>query len=154
MLTPLDIQNKSFSNATMGYKKAEVDAFKEEILSEYETLYKSYNEANSKIKELTKALETYTAMEETMKNTLVVAQSSAEKLTEASQKDAEAIINEATVKSQEIISKANDRIASLTAEYEALKKEIGMFIMRAKSEFDVQIKSLEQSQERLEKSGV
>ena len=154
MLTPLDIQNRSFSNATMGYKKAEVDAFKEEILAEYEALYKSFNEANSKIKELTKSLETYTAMEETMKNTLVVAQGSAEKLTEAAHKEAEAIVSEATVKSQDVITKANDRIASLSAEYDALKKEIGMFIMRAKSEFDVQIKSLEQSQERLEKTGV
>lgn len=154
MLTPLDIQNKSFSNATMGYKKAEVDAFKEEILTEYEALYKNYNEANAKIKELTKSLETYTNMEETMKNTLVVAQSSAEKLTEAAHKDAEAIVNEATVKSQDIITKANARIAELTAEYDALKKEIGMFIMRAKSEFDVHIKALEQSQDRLDKTEV
>ena len=54
MLTPLDIQSKSFASAPMGYKKNEVDAFKEEILAEYETLYKSYNEANAKIKELKK----------------------------------------------------------------------------------------------------
>ena len=69
-------------------------------------------------------------------------------------KEAEAIVSEATAKSQEIIAKANERLASLTGEYEALKKEIGMFIMRSKSEFEVQIKSLEQSAERLQQSSI
>jgi len=154
MLTPLDIQSKSFTAAPMGYKKAEVDAFKEEILAEYETLYKIYNEANAKIKELTKSLETYVSIEETMKNTLVVAQSSAEKLTESARKDAETIVNEATLKSQEIISKANGRLEALSTEYDALKKEIGMFLVKAKTEFDVQLKSLEKAHEELEKTGV
>lgn len=154
MLTPLDIQSKSFSQAPMGYKKAEVDAFKEELLAEYETLYKSYNEANAKIKELSKSLETYESIEETMKNTLVVAQSSAEKLTESARKDAETIVNEATLKSQDIISKANTRLEALSTEYDALKKEIGMFLMKAKTEFDVQVKSLEKAKEELEKTGV
>ena len=52
MMTPLDIQTKSFSNAPLGYKKTEVDSFTEEVLTNYETLYKSYNEANEKIKAL------------------------------------------------------------------------------------------------------
>ncbi len=154
MLTPLDIQSKSFSSAPMGYKKTEVDDFKEDILREYEALYKSYNEANAKIKELTKSLETYVSIEETMKNTLVVAQSSAEKLTETARKEAETIVSEATMKSQDILAKANDRLETLGSEYEALKKEIGMFLMKAKSEFDVQVKSLEKAQEHLEKTGV
>ena len=89
-----------------------------------------------------------------MKNTLLVAQSSAEQLAESAKKEAEAIVSEATLKSQEIISKANDRISDLTSEYEALKKEIGIFLMKATSEFDVQMKSLEKAKEQLEKTGV
>ena len=89
-----------------------------------------------------------------MKNTLVVAQSSAEKLTETARKEAETIVSEATMKSQDILAKANDRLETLGSEYEALKKEIGMFLMKAKSEFDVQVKSLEKAQEHLEKTGV
>ena len=46
MITPLDIQTKTFSNSEMGYKKAEVDAFIEELLRDYETLYKSTNDSN------------------------------------------------------------------------------------------------------------
>ena len=87
MITPLDIQTKSFSNAAMGYKKAEVDAFFEELLRDYEALYKSSNESNAKIKELTKLVDSYKGMEETMKNTLVVAQSSAEQLTASAHKE-------------------------------------------------------------------
>jgi len=105
MMTPLDIQTKSFSNAPLGYKKTEVDSFTEEVLTNYETLYKSYNEANEKIKALQKEIDTYKGMEDTMKNTLVVAQSSAEQLTSSARKEAEAIVSEANVKSQEIIAK-------------------------------------------------
>lgn len=154
MITPLDIQTKTFSNSPMGYKKAEVDAFFEELLRDYEHLYKSSNESAGKIKELNKLVDSYKGMEETMKNTLVVAQSSAEQLTAAARKEAESIVAEATQKSQEIIAKANERLAALTGEYEALKKEISMFVMRSKSEFEVQIKSLEQTGERLEKTSI
>lgn len=154
MITPLDIQTKTFSNSAMGYKKAEVDAFIEELLRDYETLYKSTNDSNSKIKELTKLVDSYKDMEETMKNTLVVAQSSAEQLTAAARKEADAIVNEATQKSQEIIAKANERLAALAGEYEALKKEISMFVMRSKSEFEVQIKALENSADKIEKTSL
>ena len=154
MITPLDIQTKTFSSAAMGYKKAEVDAFFEELLRDYETLYKSANESNAKIKELTKLVDSYKSMEETMKNTLVVAQSSAEQLSASAHKEAEAIVSEATAKSQDIIAKANERLASLAGEYEALKKEIAMFIMRSKSEFEVQIKALEQAGEHLQQTSI
>ena len=49
MMTPLDIQNKSFSSGTLGYKKAEVDSFMAEVLADYEKLYKMNAESKEKI---------------------------------------------------------------------------------------------------------
>lgn len=150
MMTPLDIQNKKFSNATLGYKKAEVDMFMEEVLNDYEKLYKTANESKEKITSLTKTLETYKGMEDTMKNTLVVAQQSAEQLTKAAKSEAETILAEANQKSHEIISKATQRLDELNSEYERLKKEIKNFVLRAKAEFEVQIKNLDEAQKEIE----
>lgn len=150
MMTPLDIQTKVFSKAALGYKKEEVDAFMEELLGNYEELYKSYNETKEKLKSISKTLESYKGMEETMKNTLIVAQQSAEQLTKAARTEAEAILGEANQKSQEIISKATQKIADTNAQYELLKKEMRSFMLKTKAEFEVQIKNLEKAQGEIE----
>ena len=74
----------------------------------------------------------------------MVAQSSAEQLNSSARHEADVIIAEAKEKSKEIISKANENLAELNAQYELLKKEIAMFILKTKAEFEVQIKGLEQ----------
>ena len=150
MMTPLDIQTKVFSKAALGYKKEEVDAFMEELLGNYEELYKSYNETKEKLKSISKTLESYKGMEETMKNTLIVAQQSAEQLTKAARTEAEAILGEANQKSPEIVSKATQKIADTNAQYELLKKEMRSFMLKTKAEFEVQIKNLEKAQGEIE----
>ena len=41
MLTPLDIQNQEFRKAFRGYNEAEVDEFLEQVLHDYEELYRT-----------------------------------------------------------------------------------------------------------------
>ena len=151
MMTPLDIQNKSFSSGTLGYKKAEVDSFMAEVLADYEKLYKMNAESKEKVNSLSKMVESYKGMEETMKNTLLVAQQSAEQLTKAAKTEAESILGEANQKSHEIISKATSRLDELNAEYERLKKEIRTFMLKTKAEFEVQIKNLDEAQGEIDK---
>lgn len=149
MMTPLDIQTVKFSNSAMGYKKAEVDSFVAEVLTNYETLYREANESAQKISSLSKMIESYKGMEETMKNTLIVAQQSAEQLTKSAKTEAESILGEANQKSQEILAKATQRIDELNSEYERLKKEIKSFILRSKAEFEVQVKNLDEAQKEI-----
>lgn len=150
MMTPLDIQTVKFSNSTLGYKKSEVDSFVAEVLTNYESLYRSANESAQKISSLSKMIESYKGMEETMKNTLLVAQQSAEQLTKSAKTEAESILGEANQKSHDIIAKATQRLDDLNAEYERLKKEIKNFILRSKAEFEVQVKNLDEAQREIE----
>ena len=154
MITPLDIQTKTFSNGAIGYKKSEVDEFLAQVLKDYEELYRGNNDKKETIKSLEKLLESYKGMEETMKNTLVVAQSSAEQLTSAARNEADTIVSEAKQKSQEIIAKAQEQLSNLTAGYEQLKKEMEMFVMHSKSDFEVHIKALEKMNETIKKSSI
>lgn len=150
MMTPLDIQTVKFSNSTLGYKKSEVDSFVAEVLTNYESLYRNVNESSQKISSLSKMIESYKGMEETMKNTLLVAQQSAEQLTKSAKTEAESILAEANQKSHEIITKATQRLDELNSEYERLKKEIKNFILRSKAEFEVQVKNLDEAQREIE----
>lgn len=149
MLTPLDIQNTKFSKSAVGYKKSEVDEFMSNLLIDFEALYKAYGEANERIKSLLKMLDSYKGIEDTMKNTLVVAQSSAEQLTSSARNEAEIIISDAKQKSNEIIARANDSLMQLNSAYDSLKREISMFIVKTKADFEVQIKALDMNFEKM-----
>ena len=40
MITPMDIHNKTFSRGLRGYSQEEVDAFLQELASDYERIYR------------------------------------------------------------------------------------------------------------------
>ena len=81
MLTPLDIENKKFSKQIVnGYNVEEVDDFLDEIGVDYAKKQKELNEVSKKVEELNASLEHYKNIEETLQNTLLMAQSTAEEL--------------------------------------------------------------------------
>ena len=50
MLTPLDIHNKEFSKSVRGYKPEEVDAFLDEIIKDFESLFRENHDMKEKVK--------------------------------------------------------------------------------------------------------
>ncbi len=154
MITPMDLQNKKFSQAPLGYKKAEVDEFFADVLKDYEELYKGLRESKEKVKMLSENLQTYKDMEDTMKKTLVVAETTAEQVRESARKDAETILSEANVKANEIIVKANSKLDALKSEFEQVKEQMKMYIIKSKAEIQVQLASLESTEEKAEKKNI
>ncbi len=152
MITPSDMQNKKFIKIPFGYQKADVDDFFEQLKKDYEKIYLSNLESGEKIKSLERTVQSYKSMEETMKNTLLVAQTTADKLTSAAKKDAAAIVGEADRQSKEIIGKAKENLEKLTHEYEKIKKEISVFILQTKADFETQIKVLDETRTKLDKT--
>ncbi len=79
MYTPLDIENKKFSKKMMnGYDVEEVDDFLDQLTVDYGKMYKESSELKKKIEDLEKNMEHYKAIESTLQNTLVMAQTTAE----------------------------------------------------------------------------
>lgn len=148
MLAPLDIENKSFGKAMMGYNKDDVDDFMELVLSDYEKLYKENIAMRDKINMLTEGIEHYKAMEDTMQSTLIVAQSASEEVKKNATEKADLIIEEAKAKSGEIIAHANAEIAKLTEEYENLKRSIDLFKAQVAGMFKAQIDVLTDKKDR------
>ncbi|SES65681.1 cell division initiation protein [Natronincola peptidivorans] len=142
MLTPLDIQNKEFKKGFRGYKEDEVDEFLDEIMIHYEKLYKENAELKDKIEKAYQQVEQYKGLEETLKNTLVVAQNTAEEVKGAASKKSQLIIEEAEIQAREIIKKANRDVDDVRNQYEEVKKQMEIFKTRYKTLLQSQLETL------------
>jgi len=142
MLTPVDIQNKRFSNAAMGYKKSEVEEFLELLLRDYETMYKANIDLNDKINMLNGALEHYKAIEETMQNALLVAQSTGDEMRKSADEKAHLIVEAAEQKAKEIVSEAMQSSAEAIKDAESIKRSTELFKARMIGMFSSQIEML------------
>ncbi|MBE7031059.1 MAG: DivIVA domain-containing protein [Ruminococcaceae bacterium] len=127
MLTPLDIQNKRFEKAVSGYNRTEVEDFLNEVLADYEKLYKQSIDSNDKISVLTSAIEHYKAIEETMQNTLMIAQQTADEVRKNAEEKARLMVEEAKAKANEIITTANAEIMEAKREAVAIRQSTELF---------------------------
>lgn len=143
MITPLDIENKEFKRVFRGYDIESVETFLDEILGEYERVYKQNTELKDKVEMLSDHLRQYNTMEDTLKSTLIVAQTTAEEVTIAARQKGENIIDDAQLKAKDIIKNAHEEVKDIKIEYDALKKEIFIFKTRYKSFIESQLLSLE-----------
>ena len=86
-LTPLDIRHKEFKRGMRGYVDGEVDEFLDEVADEFERLFKENIELSERCEGLQEKIDQYRNLEETLQNTLVAAQRSAEELKANAQKE-------------------------------------------------------------------
>lgn len=109
MITPMDIHNKTFSRKLRGYAEDEVNSFLEEVVSDYERIYREHREMEEQMDTLKTKLANYEKMEATMSATLVMAQETAENVKQNAQKEADLIIREAKAQAAQIVSDADAR---------------------------------------------
>lgn len=139
MITPLDIQTKTFKKAINGYDKNDVDSYLELILADYEKLYTSSIESTDKINTLSKLVDSYKAMEDNMKNSIMVAQQAAEDVTKNAREKAEITVSEANLKAQAIIAEAEGKIKDLSGELAQLRAAMELYKSQAVGMLNAQI---------------
>ena len=133
MLTPLDIENKKFQKQMMnGYNVDEVDDFLDEITADYEKLYKENSELNAEIERSKADLEKYKNIEDTLQNTLVMAQKTADDIKKNAQEEADNIIKGARAKMQTSVDELTKDLETRKREYAETKKQFDIY--RAKME--------------------
>lgn len=140
MITPMDLRTKTFKKATVGgYDKKDIDEYMQVLTEDYEKIYKQSVETSDKINTLTKLLDSYKAMEDTMKNSILVAQGTAEELERTSQEKAELIIDEAKLKAKEIIDEANGKVSEINVQLSEVKAAMEMYKNSAKAMLKAQL---------------
>ena len=110
-----------------GYSVEEVDNFLDELTADYEKAYKQSTELKSKVDDLERSLVHYKTIEDTLQNTLVMAQSTAEEVKEVAKRQAEQIINEAEENARKSVDSLNQDILLKKKEVEDIRKQFDVY---------------------------
>ncbi|WP_283725726.1 DivIVA domain-containing protein [Clostridium perfringens] len=138
-LTPMDINNKEFKRVLRGYCPEEVDEFLDQIVEEYEILFKENTALKEKLENSNDKIEHYSKIENTIQNTLLLAQNTAEQAKANAQKEADVIIKSANDTAQRILDKAHNDVIQINDEYDRVKQEFTKFRAKFRSFMNFQI---------------
>lgn len=142
MLTPLDIHNKEFKKSFRGYNEEDVDEFLDKVIKDYEQLYRENIEIKENLDRLTSKLEHFQHMENTLHNTLIIAQETAEEVKFNAKRTTELMIKEAEVQAQKMIEEASNKVRRMSSEYEGLQKQDQIYRMRVRNLVQAQLEIL------------
>jgi cell division initiation protein len=129
-ITPIDIQHKEFKKALQGYDRTEVNIFLDEIIETLEDEAGARAALEAEIIDLRERISHFKSMEESLQNTLVLAQRTADEVKASAHKEADLIRQEARVATEREIMQYQDRANEARRDYQSV---LGM-IEKARSE--------------------
>ena len=129
MLTPLDIDNKSFKKTKLGgYDINDVEDFLVQVMEDYEFLYKQNSELKDKVNTMQESVKYYKSIEEGINKTI-----------ENAQRDAEYIKRDAELESKTRLEDLKDEIKKAEAELEEKRKQMQIYKIRVSSMLQAQL---------------
>jgi cell division initiation protein len=150
MLTPLDIENQRFSKSLKGYNLDEVDDFLDQLTIDYEKLYKENNELRNKAELLEKDLEHYKSVEQTLQNTLIMAQQTADDIKTNAQSRADQIIRDAQSEARRATDEITKEEFEIRKRTEELKRQFNVYKAKMEALLISQLEMLQDNKENEE----
>lgn len=144
-ITPNEISNKDFKKVFRGYDMDEVDEFLDQLVEDYEKLYKENINLKDNVSVLEEKIIHYSNIEATLQNTLLLAQTTADQVKENSKKEIEILLKDANTDAVNIVKKADEKVIEVNKEYEKIKYDYMTFRTRFKALLEAQINSLEKT---------
>ena len=120
-LTVLEIETKRFRKRLRGYDTVAVESFLQEVAAHYEEVLTENHRLREEVIGLRQEAERYRAMEGALKESLVLAQRSADETRSNAHKEAELIVREAQLRAEQIVREADARAQRIIAETELLE---------------------------------
>ncbi|HBP66046.1 MAG TPA: septum formation initiator [Desulfosporosinus sp.] len=121
-MTPLDIRNITFSKGIRGYRCGEVEEFLETVSLEFETAYTENFELREKTKVLEAEIVHYRQLENTLQQTLVLAQKTAEEVKETARHEAALMLREAEHDQLSKVSESQVKLEEIKEEIQELSR--------------------------------
>ena len=151
MITSQDIRAKGFEKAVFGgYEMASVDQFLENVARSMDDNAKEIATLKSKMKILANKVEEYRSTEEAMRLALVSAQQLAAQIEADAKEKAQAILDDATGQSLEILSDLKKQIAAEDAKLDAAKASYAAFMAEAREMCQRQLRFLDELPENVD----
>jgi len=149
-LTALEIKDKRFYVKFRGYDAKEVEEFQDMVYRDYEKLVRENHELETKISALEERLNYFDEMKDSLSQSVLIAQDTAERVKHAAnersetivrqaEQDAHHLVEEAKAKANEILRHAADNAKKVAVETEELKNKTRVFHQRLKSTIESQL---------------
>ncbi|MDG3141654.1 DivIVA domain-containing protein [Streptococcus suis] len=140
-ITALDIKDKTFKLKFRGYSEEEVNEFLDIVVRDYEALTRQNREQDAKIKMLEEKLAYFDEMKESLSQSVILAQETAEKVKTSARTEAEnllthannqasLLLEESKQKATEMLRDAADEAKRVALETEDLKRQTRVFHQR------------------------
>ena len=149
-LTALEIKDKRFYVKFRGYDAKEVEEFQDMVYRDYEKLVRENHELETKISALEERLNYFDEMKDSLSQSVLIAQDTAERVKHAAnersetivrqaEQDAHNLVEEAKAKANEILRHATDNAKKVAVDTEELKNKTRVFHQRLKSTIESQL---------------
>ena len=149
-ITSLEIKDKTFGTRFRGFDPEEVEEFLEIVVRDYEDLVRSNHDKELHIKSLEERLSYFDEMKDSLSQSVLIAQDTAERVKHAAnersetivrqaEQDAHHLVEEAKAKANEILRHATDNAKKVAVETEELKNKTRVFHQRLKSTIESQL---------------
>ena len=120
-LTPIEIRSHRFNSRMRGYDGAEVDAFIETVVSDFEEVVRENARLRRESERLARELETHRSREKTIQDTLTTAQEVVDQLRRTAVKEAEVMVGEAELRSEKMLQESRARMSDLETQIAELR---------------------------------
>lgn len=156
-ITSLEIKDKTFSTKFRGFNPEEVDEFLDIVVRDYEDLVRDNHEKEVHIKNLEERLSYFDEIKDSLSQSVLIAQDTAERVKQAAserssniiqqaEQDAQRLLEEAKYKANEILRQATDNAKKVAVETEELKNKSRVFHQRLKSTIESQLAIVDSSE--------
>ncbi len=122
-LTPLDIQHRTFKVQFRGYQPRQVNQFLEEMAVTVETLLRENSTLREKVAAREEELTELRKAEAALTNALITTQTFTDQLKRGAQHDADMMLKEAELKSEEMLAQSRTQLTELQQSLTNLRRQ-------------------------------
>jgi cell division initiation protein len=139
LITAMEIRNQQFKKRFRGFDEDEVRNFLVRLSQDYESLYGDNSQLREGMQRIQYELDKYRKMEETMNNSIILAQKTAEEVVANAHKEANLFLED-----------AKRHVASILGVYQEIVKRMNVFNMELKAQMNIEMEMLEKNQRKIE----
>lgn len=139
MITAGEIRNQQFDKSLRGYDKGQVNSYLLQVANDYEKIYSDNATLRETVQRLEYEMQKYRRIEETMNNSLILAQQTADELKANARQE-----------STLILQQSKGKIAEVFMVYQELIKRMGVYSSEMKAQIAAQMEMMEKNQKRID----
>lgn len=137
----MDIHNKEFKRSFRGYNEDEIDEFLDQVVNDYEKLYRENDRLREEVDRNRRDIEQYQKLEKNLQDTLLVAQKTAEEVVSTARanaaelkdntaKECQNMLRQAEMDAKRQVDAAASTVRDIVAEYDRLVREKNNFLKK------------------------